>query len=211
MNLLRLVLDVSLLLICQISDELGRIATPLLSGGDARVSRDDRPGFQDGVGLHDGALHYCALLSDVDEVLYSAGDQDRAGPDTDVVSDVADGRESRLHGIHAGREGVDDGSVLNVGREADGDGVAGIGPNDGTVPDRGLVPVRYVANYRCRRGNESIVRLEWLGANEHHIGAVSCENLWCRRGECVCRFDAGRTGERAGSVPEEGKENDSKC
>mmetsp|Transcript_34055 Transcript_34055/g.100324 ORF Transcript_34055/g.100324 Transcript_34055/m.100324 type:complete len:208 (-) Transcript_34055:228-851(-) len=198
MNLLRLVLDVGLLLIRQISNELGRIATPLLSGGDARVRGDDRSGFQDGVGLHNGALHYCALLSDVDEVLHSAGDQDRSGPDADIVPNVANWREPRLHGIHAGREGVDDGSVLNVGREADGDGVARIGPNDGTVPDRGLVPVRNVPNYRCRRGNESIVRLEGLGAIEHHVGTVSGENLWYRRVECVCADSIRcRTGERA--------------
>jgi hypothetical protein len=183
MDLLRLVLDVGLLLISQISDELGRIATPPLSRGDACISGDDRPGFQDAVGLHNGALHYCTLLSDVDEVFDSAGDQDRACPDANIVPNVADGRESRLHCFHAGRKGVDNGSVLNVGRESDGDRVAGIGPDDGTVPDRGLVPVCYVADYRCRGGDKRIVRLERLDAVEHHAGAMPGKNLFWRQFE----------------------------
>jgi len=92
------------------------------------------------------------------------------------VADVADGWKSGFEGLYFSGEGLYDGAVLDVGGEADGDGV-GVAADDGAVPDGGFVPVGDVSDNGCGGGYEGVVCFEGFGAPECHYGAVAGEDL----------------------------------
>lgn len=139
-----------------VGDEFRRISGPLLSRRNIRVGRDYRPRFEDDVRFDDSALKDGALFADHHQVVDPAGFQNGSSTDGDVVTDVRHGRKSRFKGPVLFQRCYH-GALSDAGRETDRDRMGGIGADYGAVPNAGLVPIRDLADHRCRGCDEGIV------------------------------------------------------
>jgi hypothetical protein len=92
------------------------------------------------------------------------------------VANVTNGRKSSLEGTVLAQS-RDYRAFSNVGVETDSNGVGGISPDDSTVPDTGLIPVRDFPNNRSGRGNKGVVGLERGLTQKGHIWSVSGKDL----------------------------------
>jgi hypothetical protein len=167
----------------QIGNEDGGAAAPLLARRDALVGHDERSRLQDRVVFHQRTLQDDTLVADFDDIINAARFQHATGTNGHVVANVGiGGKARRFQSFHGRQLRRHDGALADAAVKANGDAaVGGIGPDDRLVPNRRLVPTRYIPDNGRRGRDERVVGGERRLALKAQDGSMARENLQKRK------------------------------
>mmetsp|Transcript_131040 Transcript_131040/g.195290 ORF Transcript_131040/g.195290 Transcript_131040/m.195290 type:complete len:213 (+) Transcript_131040:147-785(+) len=184
-------LDIFDLIVGQVRDKLGWVATPFLSSRNASVGRDNRAWLQHDIGLHESTLHNSAFFSNYHQIIDAARFEHRSSSNGDVVTNVADRRESSLQTAVLAKRSNDT-ALSDAGVKADCNRVGGICSHNGAVPDAGLIPISNLSDDRSRRSDKSVVRDKRRQAQEGHLRTMPRKDrrLIAKNGACLSKPSA---------------------
>jgi hypothetical protein len=169
-------LDLFLLVRGQISHKSSRVACPLLTGRNVLVRHNDGTRLEHDIVVNHATLQNRTLVADNNQIIHTAGFEDTTGSNRHVVANMGIRGKTRLE-FSRSRQGANDGALSNAATETNRNTVTRIGSYDGLVPDRRLIPICDITDYRGGGSNKGIVCLEGFDALKGQLGPVSHKNL----------------------------------